>query len=217
VDGFILVRTRRHDQRIQSLQEAAFPFVAFGRAEDMADFPYVDEDGTHGMKLVVEHLTSLGHKRIACISPPQDLMFAHYRLQGFQEGLSQAGLTLDNSLIQVGDLTQRGGYQQALKILDLPSPPTAIAACNDLMAFGAMSAAQDRGLIVGKDISITGFDNIPMAEYSHPPLTTVHQPLYQIGGMVCEMLIQKIQGQALEEEYVLLQPELIVRNSTGMH
>ncbi len=83
------------------------------------------------------------------------------------------------------------------------------------MAFGAMSAAQDRGLVVGKDISITGFDDIPMAEYSHPPLTTLHQPLYKIGGMVCEMLIQLIQGEPLEERYVLLKPELIVRQSSG--
>jgi LacI family transcriptional regulator len=78
-----------------------------------------------------------------------------------------------------------------------------------------MSAAQDRGLVVGKDVAVTGFDNIPMAEYSHPPLTTLHQPIYKIGGMVCEMLIHLIQGQLLDERHVLLKPELIIRQSSG--
>ena len=216
VDGFILVRTRRQDARVSCLQETSFPFVAFGRSEEQLDFPFVDEDGTYGMKLVVEHLASLGHQRIACIAPSSELMFAHYRLQGFKEGLAEASLQADDSLILTGDLTQRSGYEQASKLLDLPSPPTAIAACNDLMAFGAMSAAQDRGLVVGKDVAITGFDDIPMSEYAHPSLTTLHQPLYKIGGMVCEMLIQLIRGEPLEEKYILLKPELIVRQSSGL-
>lgn len=216
VDGFVLVRTRRKDARVECLQKSGYPFVAFGRAEENINFPFVDEDGTYGMKTVVEHLASLGHQRIACIAPSSELMFAHYRLQGFIEGLAEVGLEADDSLILIGDLTQRSGYEQANKLLDLPSPPTAIAACNDLMAFGAISAAQERGLVVGKDISITGFDNIPMAEYSHPPLTTLHQPLYQIGGMVCEMLIHLIRGESLEREQTLLKPELIIRQSSGL-
>jgi DNA-binding LacI/PurR family transcriptional regulator len=216
VDGFILVRTRRKDARVECLQEANFPFVAFGRSEGELDFPFVDEDGTYGMKLVAMHLASQGHKRIACIAPPPELMFAHYRLKGFKDGLLEAGLPVDDALILVGDLTQRGGYEQVSKLLDLPSPPTAIAACNDLMAFGAMSAAQDRGLLAGRDIAITGFDDIPMAEYAYPPLTTVHQPIYQIGGMVCEMLIRLIQNEPLDEKSVLLKPELVVRQSSKL-
>lgn len=216
VDGFVLVRTRRTDARVEFLQKAKVPFVAFGRAEDNIDFPYVDEDGIYGMRLITRHLISLGHRRIACISPPPELMFAYYRLQGFRDELAEAGIPVDDSLFRIGNLTQRDGYEQASCLLDLSSPPTAIAACNDLMAFGAMSAAQDRGLVVGKDISITGFDNIPMAEHSHPSLTTLHQPLYQIGGMVCEMLIHLIQGESLERNKFLLKPELIVRQSSSL-
>ncbi len=93
---------------------------------------------------------------------------------------------------------------------------TVSRALHDLMALGAMSAAQDRGLVVGKDISITGFDNIPMAEHSYPSLITLHQPLYQIGGMVCEMLIHLIRGEGLERKQILLEPELIVRQSSGL-
>ena len=216
VDGFVLVRTRKEDARVECLQKANYPFVAFGRAEGNNDFPYVDEDGVYGMRLITQHLVSLGHRRIAYISPPPELMFAHYRLQGLKDGLAEAGIPADDSLFRIGNLTQRGGYEQASTLLDLPSPPTAIAACNDLMAFGAMSAAQERGLVVGKDISITGFDNIPMAEHSHPPLTTLHQPLYQIGGMVCEMLIHLIRGEKLEKKKILLEPELVVRQSAGL-
>jgi DNA-binding LacI/PurR family transcriptional regulator len=216
VDGFILVRTRRKDARVECLQEANFPFVTFGRVEGDLDFPFVDEDGSYGMKLVIEHLVSLGHHRIACLAPPPELMFAHYRLQGFMDALAEAGLSVDDALIHVGDLTQRGGHEQASKLLSLPSPPTAIVCCNDLMAFGAMSAAQDRGMVVGKNVAITGFDNIPMAEHSHPPLTTIHQPIYQIGGMVCEMVIKLIRGEPLDERHVLLKPELIVRQSSNL-
>jgi LacI family transcriptional regulator len=83
------------------------------------------------------------------------------------------------------------------------------------MAIGAMSAAQERGLVVGKDVAITGFDDNPAAAHSHPPLTTVHQPVYKIGGMVTEMLIKIISGEILEEEHIILKPSLIVRQSCG--
>ena len=96
----------------------------------------------------------------------------------------------------------------------MEDPPTAIVACNDLMALGAISAAQQLGLEVGEDIAITGFDNIPLAEHCHPPLTTVHQPIYQIGEMVCEMLIKQIRGEALEQDQIILQPSLMVRQSS---
>jgi LacI family transcriptional regulator len=214
-DGFILVRTRSHDPRIKFLKQAGFPFVAFGRTLDSEDFSYVDEDGEYGMALVIDYLYHLGHRRIACLLPPEDLTFTYYRRRGIEQKSLQLGLTPDQVRLEVSDLTQRGGYQVTQILLNQEPPPTAIIACNDLMAFGAMSAAQDSGLQVGKDISITGFDDIPLAEHSHPPLTTVHQPVYQIGGMVTEMLAKKIRGQALENERVLLQPSLIVRSSCG--
>ena len=215
VDGLVVVRTRRQDERIEYLRSVGFPFVAFGRTEGELDFPYVDEDGTSGMRSVADHLVDLGHRRIACIASPAELMFSQYRLDGLRSRLQERNVTLDQLSIRVGDLTQRSGYEQAMQLLDLPSPPTAIVAFNDLMAFGAMSAAQNRGLIVGSDISITGFDNTPMADHSHPPLTTVDQPIYQIGNMVCEMLVKCVKDETLEEKQVLLQPELNIRASSG--
>ncbi len=215
VDGFVIVRTRRHDARIEYLCQVDFPFVVFGRTESERVFPYVDEDSEYGMRLLAHHLADLGHQRIAFIAAPEELMFAHYRRKGFREGLAEKGLQLDETMIVVGDLTQRDGFRQATLLLDQPNPPTAIAACNDLMALGAISAAQKRGLTVGKDIAITGFDNIPLAEHSHPPLTTIHQPIYQIGDMVCEKLIGLINGEKGGADQVLLQPSLIIRETCG--
>jgi LacI family transcriptional regulator len=215
VDGLVVVRTRQHDDRIEYLRSVKFPFVAFGRVEGELDFPFVDEDGAYGMKLVADHLVNLGHKRIACIASPPELTFSQYRLDGLRSRLQELNTPLDSTLIRIGDLTQRSGYEQATELLDLPQPPTAIVAFNDLMAFGAMSATQDRGLAVGSDVSITGFDNIPMSAHSHPPLTTIDQPIYQIGSIVCEMLVKCVQGEVLEEKQVLLQPELNIRGSSG--
>jgi LacI family transcriptional regulator len=215
VDGLVVVRTRKNDERIEYLRSVQFPFVAFGRIAGQLDFPFVDEDGVSGFRLVAEHIINLGHRRIACIASPPDLMFSQYRLEGLRSRLRELSAPLDPDLVRVGDLTQRSGYEQAMELFDLPNPPTAIVAFNDLMAFGAMSAAQNRGLVVGSDISITGFDNTPMASHSHPPLTTVDQPIYQIGSMVCEMLIKCIKGEDLEQRQVLLQPELNIRESSG--
>ena len=215
VDGFILVRTRCQDERVAFLKQTQVPFVAFGRIDGEHDFSYVDEDGEHGMGLVIEYLAGLGHTRFGVIAPPSELTFAHHRLAGIHKKVAELNLPANQLVIVESDLTQRGGYEQANFLLDLSKPPTAIVACNDLMAFGAISAAMERGLVVGKDVSITGFDNIPMAEVSHPPLTTVHQPIYQIGSIVCEMLVRRIRGEAPQPEQMLLAPSLVVRQSCG--
>lgn len=215
VDGFIVVRTRRQDARIDYLRRAGMPFVVFGRTEGMLDFPFVDEDGVLGMRLMAEHLARLGYRRIACIAPPSELMFAHYRLQGLREGLAEHSVVLNDSQIFVSDLTQRGGFATAQGLLAEAGPPDAIAACNDLMALGAMSAAQDHGLTVGQDVAVTGFDDIPMAEHSHPPLTTLHQPIYEIAATLTDMLLAIIAGQTPEQSQVILKPRLVIRRSCG--
>ena len=215
VDGFVICRTRRNDSRIQYLLDQDVPFTAFGRVDGDNVFHFVDVDGTHGIRLATDHLVSLGHRTIACIAPNSDLTFSKWRVEGLRDGLASHGFSLSDDLLREGNLTQRGGYEQASDLLDLPNAPSAIVACNDLMAFGAISAAQERDLKIGKDIAITGFDDIPMSAYSHPPLTTVHQPVYQIGAMVCEMLIKLIRGDLIEEAQILIKPSLVVRQSSG--
>ena len=215
VDGFILVRMQRHDGRIAVLKEHNVPFVAFGRTEKNNDFPFVDEDGELGIKQVVDHLVQLGHTRLACIAEPTIYTKSYHRVQGFIKGLKSHHLPVDSSLIIEGNYRQRSGYQIALKLFDLPDPPTAIVACNDLLALGAMNAAQERGLVVGRDVSITGFDDIELSEYVHPPLTTVHQPAHEMGSMVTQMLIKEIKGEPVAKEQILMSLSLVVRQSTG--
>ncbi len=215
VDGFVIVRTRRNDARIAYLREAAFPFVTFGRTEGEVDFPFVDVDGRQGMRLIGEHLIRLGHHHIACLAPPADLSFAEHRLEGLFEAMRAHGLPPGMCQVLRGDLTQKSGYDMTRSLLQTASPPTAIVACNDLMALGAIAAIQDCGLQVGRNIAVTGFDGIPMAEHSHPPLTTVSQPIYQIGKMVTNMLILIIRGDQSPPRQVMLEPELVIRQSCG--
>lgn len=214
VDGFIVVRTRTRDSRIEYLIERDFPFTAFGRTDSSSNFSYVDEDGYFGMQLIAEHIAALGHKKIAAITSNATIYFTSERLNGLRDGLANHGIPLKESLIRTGDLTQKSGYEGALELLKSPEPPTVIVAFNDLMALGVMSAAQELGFVVGEDVLVTGFDDIPMAEHSHPSLTTVHQPVYTIGGMVCEMLIKTIKKEIDGHHQELLKPSLVVRQST---
>jgi len=199
VDGLLVVRTRQQDQRIAYLIEQRFPFVAFGRSDLGADFAYLDVDGETGLRQLTQHLIDLGHRRIAYVSAPLDLMFASHRLE----------------VVAVGELTERSGYAAGRDFLTQDERPTAIIACNDLMALGVISAAQGLGLTVGHDVAVAGFDDIPLAEHSHPPLTTMRQPIYEIGQRICEMVICLLQGETLEERHVILEPQLVVRKSCG--
>jgi len=215
VDGFVLVRTRRNDPRIRYLSNCGALFVAYGRSEMKIDFPYVGVDGKRGMYTAAQHLIEQGHRRIAYIAPPSDLQFSTHRLAGLCEALQRNGLSLQSELHLEGDLTQESGYRVARRLLSIEPRPTAIICANDLMALGAISAIQEQGLTVGRDVSVVGFDDVPWAQHSHPPLTTVHQPVYEIGKRVCHMLIQLIRGEELKERHIVLQPEFIVRESTG--
>ncbi len=214
-DGFIVMRTRRHDERIDLLREQQVPFVAFGRVAGHNDFHYVDEDGAGGIRQVVDHLVDLGHSRIAFIAEPTALTKSYNRLQGYKSGLNAHEIAYDPTLIVEANFRQTSGRQSAKQLLDLPDPPTAIIAANDLLALGAMSEAQARGLEVGNDVSITGFDDIMLAEYVHPPLTTVHQPARELGTMVVRMLLQLIQKEPVPKSQVVINPKLVVRQSTG--
>jgi LacI family repressor for deo operon, udp, cdd, tsx, nupC, and nupG len=172
-------------------------------------------DGTAGLRQLTQHLVDLGHRRIAYISAPLNLMFASHRLEGYRTTLEANGIPFDEALMVVGALTERSGYAAGSDLLARDNPPTAIIACNDLMALGVISAAQGMGVTVGHDVVVAGFDDIPLAEHAHPPLTTVRQPIYEIGQRICEMLIHLLRGETLEERHVILEPQLVVRESCG--
>jgi len=217
VDGVILTRTRINDARIAYLLEQNFPFTSFGRTRVAGEYACVDVDGESGVFEATRHLIELGHRDVAIILPPEDLMFSVYRWNGFRRAMETQGLTIKPTWKISGDLTEQGGYAVARHLLNNSQRPTAIIAGNDLMAIGAMRAAREYGLIVGQDLSVIGFDDIPLAEHAHPALTTVRQPIYEIGRHVCRMLVKMLKGEYLtsDECQVLFDPELVVRDSTG--
>jgi len=216
VDGIVVARTRCDDERIAYLVSEGFPLIAFGRTASDQDFPYLDVDGEEGVCEAVQHLIGLGHRRIGFISPSMYLMFAEHRLAGYKRALRDNGLEDDAALVVEGNLTQSGGYQMMEQLLDLEEPPTAVVTGNDLMAFGAMEAAQERGLVVGRDIAVIGFDDVPLAAHSHPTLTTIRQPIYDIGKKLSQILIEIIKGEEPAERQIILQPELVIRESSGV-
>lgn len=214
-DGFVVIRTQRQDKRIDFLRQQRVPFVAFGRVEGENDFSFVDEDGALAMRQMVDHLVGMGHTRIACITEPLFLTKSHHRYQGFLQGLAANGLSLDPAMLVEVNYRQRSGRLGASKLLGMAHPPTAIVTWNDLLALGATSEAQSRGLVVGHDVSITGFDDIPLAEYAHPSLTTIHQPAHQLGVMLSDILIRKIEQKTVDPEQIVVNPELVIRQSSG--
>jgi DNA-binding LacI/PurR family transcriptional regulator len=216
VDSLLVVRPRCHDRRIQFLLERRMPFVVNGRVLESWDFPYVDVDYRHGMRALVHHLNALGHRRVAFATGSPDLTFVHYQIEGFRQAMVECGMEADEDLIVEGELTQRGGYNAGQILLSQNKSPSAIAASNDLMALGVMSAVQDQGLEVGHGVAVAGFDDIPMAETSHPTLTTVRQPAYHLGKTLGQMLMVTALGEAPVRPHVLIEPSLIIRQSTNL-
>jgi LacI family transcriptional regulator len=217
VDGMIVARTRQNDERLRYLKSMSHPFVVSGRAspDEPSDFPYIDADSQAGICAATEHLIALGHRDIGLLLPPPDIAYTEFRRQGYLQALRSAGIEYRADYVLHSDLLRSGGYTSANMLLDRFPEITAIVGCNDLMALGAMSAAQGRGLSIGSHISITGFDDIPPAEFAHPTLTTVHQPIYEIGRRLVHMLTQIIAGTPPAQTHILLPAELIVRASTG--
>jgi len=215
VAGVILTGVRHNDARIAYLSAEGFPFVVLGRPEPDEDFPYIDVDGAQGTDEAVQHLIDLGWRRIAFIGLSAELICADDRLAGYRRALERNGLPYDPRLVANMHTTEEAGHQAMAGFLALDEPPDAVLACSDELALGAMNAAQEQGLVVGQDVGVIGFDDIPSAAYCRPPLTTIRQPMYEIGTRLCRMLIQIIEGEEPEERQVVLPPTLVVRESCG--
>lgn len=217
VDGFVLSSVEYEDPRVLFLQERKFPFVAFGRSNPELEIPYVDVDGADGMRQVVEHLTGLGHRRIMALAWPESSRVGNNRMEGFLAGLRAAGVEFRPQWIARGEGVYQFGFDMTTHWLDLPpgERPTAIVAFNDPMAIGAIHAAQVHGLQVGVDLAVTGFDDTPMIQYLQPSLTSVRQPLWDVGQKILNMLVDIVEEQDECEREMLLTPRLIVRASSG--
>lgn len=215
VDGWVLNRMRLHDWRVQYLAQAGLPFVTQERSLDAVDYPSVEVDNPRWFKALVEHLIEAGHRKIGYVGAAPELKIQADRYQGYQEALQAAGLAQEPAWIMTGDLTAEGGYRAATRLLELPDPPTAIACIDDMTALGVMHAAHERGLGVGQDLAVTGFDGITGFEHTQPPLTTVNQPVYQIARLLVEQLAALIAQDPLVEKQLHLQPVLAIRASSA--
>ena len=218
VDGFILPNTNLNDRRIRHLLDVGFPFVAFGRSNPEWNFPWVDVDGTDGLQQAVTHLVELGHRRIACLAWPKPSLTGQHRLQGYLTAMADAGLNVDPTWIIRIEYNYFNAYQATQTWLALPpdQQPTAVVALSDLMAIGVLNAATDAGLTVGRDLAVVGFDDAPIAGYLRPSLTSLRQPIAEVGERVVTMLIDLVRGQTPSPAHVLLNPRLIVRDSTRL-
>lgn len=217
VDGFILPNTNLNDPRIRYLMEADFPFVAFGRANPDWDFAWVDVDGADGIRQAVKHLVALGHRRIACLAWPEDSLTGQYRLEGYRSAMADAGQSVHPDWVIRTENFHDHAYRHTQTWLAMPADtrPTAVVALTDLMAIGVMNAAADAGLEVGRDLAVVGFDNAPIANFLRPPLTSLRQPIAQVGQLAVDMLIDLVHGKKPDPYQVLLKPELVIRDSTA--
>lgn len=217
VDGFVLSNIEYKDPRVNLLLERNFPFVAFGRSNPELVFPWIDVDGGQGIREAMLHLLARGHTRIGALAWPLDSRVGNNRMEGYFSAMQDAGITPDDAWIKRGEGVFEFGYRATHELLDLPDGqrPTALIALNDMMALGASQAAKDRGMLVGSNFAVTGFDDAPMVQYTFPPLTTVRQPIAEIGQKIISMLMEYINaGKIPENPTVLVAPQLVIRGST---
>ncbi len=215
VSGVIVLESQAVDPRVEWLVKKAIPFVLFGRCRNEGVRHWLDVDNVSGARNAVEHLAGLGHKRIGFISAPLKYMFAQFRLEGYQQGLEHHGLTIEPALVVEGNLTEESGYAAARQLLALKHRPTALLAASDMMAIGALRAIKEAGLRVPDDLAVVGFDGTLVSAHTDPPLTTVRQPVYDIGRQAAEMLLDAVAHPGGAERFELIEPTLLVRRSSG--
>jgi LacI family transcriptional regulator len=211
-DGLILILPHTDDDEIQSLEQEGVPIVMVDHRGSTIKLPAVDVDNYTGSRQATEYLLGLNHSRIGFIAGLYAASSA--RLRGYKEALLNAGVPFDKTLVVQGNFLQPSGFAAMTKLLELSKPPTAIFAANDLTAFGAMEAIKEHGLRVPDDISVVGFDDIPMASQVYPPLTTVRQPLAEMGVAAVRMMIAKLRGVEPPSKRITLPTELVVRATT---
>lgn len=220
VDGIIFVSTRGSSASIQQLSDLRIPIVIADREIDeidcMDNLTVVLTDNLHGGSIAVRHLIDLGHRKIGYIGGPSILTPSASRETGYREVMQNEGLPVDERWVARGDFTCESGYAAARQILQSEPAPSAIFCCNDMMAIGAIRAASDLGLSVPQDLSIVGFDDIALAAYLTPALTTVHQPIKEMGDAITQHLFTAFAAKGTNAyQRIVFQPVLTVRQSSG--
>lgn len=214
-DGLLLVVPIVPDHYLAALQQRKFPYILVDQYDATHKSNTVYATNWQGAYDATTHLISLGHRRIGIITGRMDLASGVERLEGYKAALNDHHIPLDDGLMYSGDFFQPTGYTGGHHLLGLPTPPTAIFASNDLMAFGVLQAAGERGVRVPDDLSVIGFDDIPHSVMVHPRLTTIHQPLDQMGRVSVRMLLDLIEQPDKPPRNLTLATRLILRESTS--
>ncbi|MEV4471413.1 LacI family DNA-binding transcriptional regulator [Nonomuraea sp. NPDC049504] len=208
IDGAVLVTPTVLDV------DGGTPVVAVDPHSGRETVPTVDADNLQGGRLATEHLIALGHRRIGFLGrPPRDLESGPLREEGYRSALADAGLPPDPALIRVAGYDETDARNTVRELLTLPDPPTAIFAANDVSAISTIEVATSMGLRVPDDLSVIGFDNVPESMMSDPPLTTVEQPIQQMGLIAVEMLLDLLAGRDPAQRHVRLPTRLVPRSS----
>ena len=216
VDGIVLIAVTEQMPSLQALGDAGIPVVAIDRAPQPHSGPAVTLDNIEAGRLAARHLLDLGHTRIAHISGPLSLTLSQERLAGFRSEIESRGLRVSQCVQGEGTWECLAGYETMQQILACSAErPTAIFSANDRMAIGAMRAIDEAGLRVPADISIVGLDDIEVAAFQTPPLTTVRQSFTEMATLGVQLLLDVLAGKELAEKHIVLKPTLVVRQSTA--
>jgi LacI family transcriptional regulator len=214
-DGLLISLPREPEAYLKSLRQKGFPYVIIDhRSEEPSDC-FVSADNYQGGYDATKHLIELGHRRIGIVTGWMDMVSAQDRLAGHQAALADAGIPFAQELLFEGDFSQPGGFNGGTHLLALAERPTAVFASNDISAMGVIEAARAQGLQVPRDISVVGFDDIPTAALLSPKLTTMRQPLQEMGRSATQMLLDLLKNPENRPESIISPTELIVRETTA--
>ncbi|QJD87270.1 LacI family DNA-binding transcriptional regulator [Cohnella herbarum] len=215
VDGIILATGAHNNAILKKLlhQKQVIAVIARDMPSLAVDTVLVDD--FLGGYLAANHLIELGHRSIAVITEKFEVMSSRERVRGYRQAIEEAGLLFEEKWVRVSSFQVQDGKATAGLLLDEDNPPTAIFACNDLLAIGAIQAARERGLSVPRDLSVVGFDNTILATIIDPPLTTIAQPIQELGKQIVDLISQEINEKKTSKQRLVLLPELVVRGSTG--
>jgi LacI family transcriptional regulator len=212
-DGLILIVPRNEKAYLDTLQQRKFPYVLIDYQGYNRHVPSIMTTNKKGAYDATTYFIATGHRRIGFITGEMAYGCAIERLAGYRAALEDHGLPFDEALVSEGNFLQPRGHYCTQELLNLAEPPTALFVSNDVMAFGAMEAARERGLRIPDDLSIIGFDDIPQAAHVHPPLSTVRQPLEEMGRRAATLLLQFIANPSSEIERIELSTRLVIRES----
>jgi LacI family transcriptional regulator len=214
IDGLILVSSGSDPELTQLLADEAIPKVLVDRELTGVTADFIESDHEQGGFQATQYLLQLGHTNIACVTGPANLLSSSDRVTGYRRALQQAGVAFNPDFLVHSDFTSQGGFTAFQQLLTLATRPTAIFATNDLMAIGGICAANQLHISVPEQLSVLGYDDIALASFSTPPLTTIAQPKYQIGVLTAQVLVNRILHQNTSLRRELLQTQLVVRDST---